>query len=149
MMIEDSVDNFILNYKTYASEIEILPKLEGSSLVEAIVANKVLHFFERTGPYDSKVGKARAILNINLKEFYDNPNKHKSVEVIGISSVKLEGLVLERMANTIILDAGSPFVVSSFEDIPDDIIAGGWVALSSIAPIHGFVLPEQTIRPLY
>jgi len=148
-MIEDSVDNFILNYKTYAAEIEILPKIEGIMLVEAIVANKVIHFFERTGPYESKVGKARAILNITIKEIHSNAIKVKSLKVTAISELKVEGLVLERDSRTIILDAGFPIVVSSFSDIPDEISAGDWLGISSVAPIHGFVLSPPKARIEY
>ena len=148
-MIEDSVDNFILNYKTYAAEIEILPKIEGSTLVEAIALNKVFHFFERTGPYDSKPGKARAILNLMIKEIHSNAIKVKALKVTGISELKVEGLVLEREQKSIILDVGIPLVVTNFKDIPDEIAAGEWIGVSSLAPIHGFVLPEIIAKPQY
>lgn len=148
-MIEDSVDNFILNYKTYAAEIEILPKLEGSPLVEAIVVDKVIHFFERTGPYESKAGLARVILNPNLEELFDNSEHKKSLLVTGISRIEAKGLVLERENRAIVVDVGFPLVVTCLDEIPDEIIAGEWIGFGSSSPIHGFVLAKPKTREEY
>ncbi len=148
-MIEDSVDNFILNYKTYAAEIEILPKLEGSPLVEAIVADKIIHFFERTGPYESKLGQARVILNPSLNLLEENLDHEKSFSVTGISKITAKGLVLERENRVIIVDVGFPLVVSCLDAIPDGIIAGEWIGFSSLSPIHGFVLAKPKSREEY
>jgi hypothetical protein len=61
--MEESVEGFIQQYKTYAASVEVLPKTEGSPLLEVVANQRVLHLLERTAPYQSKPGKARVIVN--------------------------------------------------------------------------------------
>jgi len=144
-MIEDSIENFILNYKTYATDIKVLSKLEGSPLLEAFAADTVIHLFERTDPYRAKVGLARAIINPTASEFIANPQKLRELNVLAISKIEAKGLVLERDENSVILDAGLPLVFSCIGDVPGEVIVGDWITIVSEAPIHGFVL-EKSIR---
>lgn len=148
-MIEDSIENFILNYKTYATEIKILSKLEGSPLLEAYVADTVIHLFERTGPYLAKVGLARAIINPSAKEYQSNPEKLRELNVLAISQIEAKGLVLERDERSIILDAGIPLVFSCLSEAPDSVIAGEWISIVSHVALHGFLLPKVSGNKAY
>ncbi len=142
-MIEDSIENFILNYKTYATDIKVLAKTEGSPLLEAYVNNTVIHLFERTGPYKARVGMARAIINPSAIEYEPNPQSLRELKVLAISKIEAKGLVLERDEKSIILDAGLPLVFSCLKEAPDDIVAGDWITIVSDSPLHGFVLASN------
>ncbi len=146
-MIEDSVESFISQFKPYALELTLMPHVEGATLVECVVATKVLHFMERTNPYLSISGQQNVILNASSNALKPSLDTQKSFEVSALSQIKANGLVLERSARNVIVDVGVTLVVSLF-DTDAEVTVGDWVSFESFAPMHGFVVyePSQQIQ---
>jgi hypothetical protein len=143
--MEDSVEGFITQFKPYATTVELLPKIEGSPLLECMVGQKVIHLLERTGPYTSRPGKAQVILNPNTETIQKAEKAEKGMQVIALSRVRAQGLVLEHNPDTLIVDAGIPLVVSLLND-SHNIALGDYVSFESVAPVHGFVVPKEERR---
>jgi len=140
-MIEESLENFITQYKPYAVNAELLGHTEGSPLIECVVQDKVLHFLERTGPYLSTPGKHNVILNPVIKTYSEATEPTKHFESNAISQLKATGLVLENQDKSLIVDVGVNIVLSSAEGF-EGVATGDWISFESLAPIHGFVLPK-------
>ena len=146
-VIEDSVESFITQFKPYAADLELLPGIEGASLVACIAKGKILHFLERTNPYLAHINRANIILNPSVKGVNEETSGPKHFEPYTTSAVKAKGIVLERQLNALVIDAGIPFVVTSFEPIKEAIRSGDWISFESFAPIHGFILqPEKKLQ---
>jgi hypothetical protein len=144
--MEESVEGFISQFRPYAATVEILPKTEGSPLLEIVVIQKVLHLLERTAPYQSKPGKAQIILNPMVNTLEKSPESVKTITVPALSKMHVQGVVLELHAQTAIVDAGVPLVVTMLEDMPDDIALGDYIQFDSLRPIHGFILQKEEQR---
>ena len=143
-VIEESVESFILQFKPYAADVEILPHIEGSPLLECLVAGKILHLMERTAPYISVAGRAKVILNAVSESVSATEETTKAFSAPVLGRLKAQGVVLEREQRVLVIDASVPLVVSSFSDIPPEIAPGDWIKFESLAPIHGFVMqPEK------
>ena len=146
-VIEDSVESFIVQFRPFAAELELLPGIEGASLVACIANGKILHFLERTNPYFAHMGSANIILNPSASAIVAEASGPKQFEPLATSAIKAKGLVIERQLNALVIDAGIPFVVSSFGPVAETIRSGDWVSFESIAPMHGFILqPEKKIQ---
>jgi hypothetical protein len=144
--MEDSVEGFILHYKPYAATVEILPKTEGSPLLEVVANHKVLHLLERTAPYGAKPGKAQVIVNPMTQTLSKSEEAVKSITVPALSKMRVQGVVLEVFPDAAIIDAGLPLVVSLLEDFPNDIALGDYISFESLNPIHGFVIHKEEQR---
>jgi hypothetical protein len=144
--MEESVEGFISQFKPYAATVEVLPKTEGSPLLEIVVSQKVLHLLERTAPYQSKPGKAQIILNPMTKALEKSAESVKAITVPGVSKMHVQGVVLELSSQTAIVDAGVPLVVTLLEDISNDIALGDYIQFDSLRPVHGFVLQKEEQR---
>ncbi len=144
--MEDSVEGFILHYRPYAATVELLPKTEGSPLLEVIANHKVLHLLERTAPYGAKPGKAQVIVNPMAQTLYKSNEAVKNINVPALSKMRVQGVVLEVFPQTAIIDAGVPLVVSLLEDFPNDIALGDYITFESLSPIHGFVVLKEEQR---
>jgi hypothetical protein len=144
--MEESVEGFISQFKPYAASVEVLPKTEGSPLLEIVVSHKVLHLLERTAPYGSKPGKAQIILNPMTNTLGKSTESIKTITVPGVSKMHVQGVVLELFPQTAIIDAGVPLVVTLLEDIPNDIALGDYIQFDSLRPVHGFVLQKEEQR---
>ncbi|MEZ4632588.1 MAG: hypothetical protein R2880_18065 [Deinococcales bacterium] len=146
-MIEDSVENFITKWKTYAVKVEIFPMVEGSPLVECGLLGKVLHLFERTGPYESHLTLIQhkkycdIIIHAMLENLKLSDEPSKSFRVTGLSKLWANGLILLRFDPFLVLDVGFPLVIASFDALPDDVAAGDWLEINSLSPLHGFIVP--------
>ncbi|UCH26175.1 MAG: hypothetical protein JSV66_00580 [Trueperaceae bacterium] len=141
-MFEDSVDNFISRWQRYAASVELFSHIEGSPLIECKVDKAILHIFERTGPYFKEPGLAKVVLNPTVDEVQFSQEQERLIDVIGISRMRFNGLVLSQEDRFIIVDAGVPLVVSVQGSVPNVPIEGVWVSCESIAPVHGFLLPR-------
>lgn len=139
-VIEDSVESFILQYQTYAATIEILPRVEGSPLLECLVGRSILHLLERTGPYAAKPGRAQVIINPTIESFELLESGSKRLEASHLGRMKAQGLVLERHQRNLVVDVGIPIILSALDDLTE-VAQGDWLAFESIVPIHGFVIP--------
>jgi len=143
-MLEDSTEMFVARWRSAAAQVELFARTEGSPLLEARAGEIVLQLFERSGPYLSRPGPARVIINptvesVELTEALPKP----SLEVAGVSRIDAVGPVLELDGNHLLLDAGVPLVVGSSSPLPPGLSAGSWVRISSIAPVHAFVVTED------
>lgn len=139
--MEESVERFIAQFKPYAATVQLLSKVEGSPLLECVAGHTVLHLFERTNPYASKIGKAQVILNPTTGHLQVSESSEKSVQVTAISRIKAQGVVLDVDHNTIVVDAGMPLVVSLLDN--QVVNLGDYVNFESEAPIHGFIVPRE------
>jgi hypothetical protein len=144
--MEESVEGFIAQYKPYAAPVEVLSKTEGSPLLEIVVNQRVLHLLERTAPYQSRPGKAQIILNPMTNALGKASENLKTITVLGVSKMHVQGVVLELHSQTAIIDAGVPLVVTLLENIAPDIALGDYIQFDSLRPIHGFVLPKEEQR---
>lgn len=144
--MEESVEGFISQFKPYAASVEVLPKTEGSPLLEIVVSQKVLHLLERTAPYGSKPGKAQIILNPMTNGLQKSTEGLKTITVPGVSKMHVQGVVLELSPQTAIVDAGVPLVVTLLETVPEDITLGDYIQFDSLRPVHGFVLQKEEQR---
>ncbi len=143
--MEDSIESFIAQYKPYAATVHLLSKVEGSPLLECVAGQKVIHLLERTGPYLSRPGKTQIILNPSAETLQKAESAEKSFQVTAISRLKVQGLVLDRGQNVVVVDAGIPLVVTLFDD-NQSITLGDYISFESIPPIHGFVVPKEESR---
>jgi hypothetical protein len=144
--MEDSVEGFILHYKPYAATVEVLPKTEGSPLLEVVANQKVLHLLERTAPYVGKPGKGQVIVNPVAQSLSKSDEAVKSMTVPALSKLRAQGVVLEVFPDAAIIDAGVPLVVSLLEEFPSDIALGDYVSFESLSPIHGFIIQQEEKR---
>lgn len=141
-MIEESVEAFIVRYKPYAATVELLPRVEGSPLLECYTGKQVLRLFERTNPYLAKPGKVRLIINPSAEHLTASDTPHKALRTVALGQLAINGLLLERERHSAIVDAGLPLVVTTFEPIDEGLSIGDWVRCLTLIPIHGFVLPK-------
>jgi hypothetical protein len=144
--MEDSVEGFMLHYKPYAATVEVLPKTEGSPLLEIVAGQKVVHLLERTAPYGAKPGKAQVIVNPMTLTLMKSDEAVKSITVPALSKMRVQGVVLEVFPDAAIIDAGVPLVVSLLEALSNDIAPGDYVSFESLSPIHGFVIQKEEQR---
>jgi hypothetical protein len=144
--MEDSVEGFILHYKPYAATVELLPKTEGSPLLEVVANHRVLHLLERTAPYQSKPGKAQVIVNPMAQTLNKSDEAVKSITVPALGKMRVQGVVLEIFPDAAIIDAGVTLVVSLLEEFPEDIALGDYISFDSLSPIHGFVIQKEEQR---
>lgn len=140
-MLEESIENFMLQWKPYATSVQLFSHVEGSPLLECKVADTILQVFERTGPYESLPGKAQLIIHPVTEKLELMSAGQKKLEVIGTSRLRACGLVLVIENNMLVLDAGVPLVVGVFGGVPDEVALGDWLEFESLAPVHGFVVP--------
>jgi hypothetical protein len=144
--MEESVEGFIAQYRPYAVTVELLPKTEGSPLLEVVANQKVLHLLERTSPYQAKPGKAQVIVNPMTETLQRSPEAVKSFMVPALSKMRVQGVVLELFPNVVIVDAGVPLVVTLLSDLSEDIALGDYISFESLSPIHGFVILKEEKR---
>lgn len=147
-MIEDSVESFIARFKPYAAPVTIFSHTEGSPLLECLFVKTIIQVFERTGPYVSRVGKVRMIVNPNTERLLLSDVTQKQVLVVGTSRLQVNGLVLDRDDDVVIVDVGQPLVVGVLGEVAEPVTAGDWVSFESVAPVHGFIVPDAHVRSL-
>ncbi len=146
-VFEDSPEGFVARWGAYSVEAEVFAKTEGHPLIECRVGDSVLQLFERTGPYLSRAGQARLIVNPIVERL--EPSAFEltpGVEVAAVSAIAASGRVLEVDGRTAVVDAGWPLVVHSLDPLPPGVVAGVDVSFESHAPVHGFVLPSLQRR---
>lgn len=133
-------------FSPFAATVELFSRTEGSPLLECRAADAIFQVFERTGPYLAPPGCAHVILNPTVEALEPSSEGSKQIEPIGLSRIRAEGVVLGREQLFLVVDAGVPLVVSVLGGVDDGVASGDWVAFSSEAPVHAFVLPKR--RPV-
>ena len=72
----------------------------------------------------------------------------RKLEVLGPSRLKASGVVVLRQGSMVVIDVGAPFVVGSYETLPDTLAAGDWAIVTGLPPVHGFLLPKTARNAL-
>ncbi len=144
-MVEESPESFISRWRHYAAEVEMFAHTEGSPLLECRAGEAVLQLLERTGPYLSRPGPAKVIINpgTNRLEPVSEPDAAPSIESRGLSDIVAVGTVVAREGHIVVIDAGVPLVAYVRDVGAPAPVEGAKVRLASDGPIHGFVLAQQ------
>lgn len=145
-MFEDSVDTFIVRWRPFTADVRLFGRVEGNPLIECEVAGTILQVLERTGPYRAFPGGARMILNFTADRLELMAPGRKQIEATGLSAARVEGVVLLREDNMVVVDAGAPLVVGVHEPLDDEVAAGDSVSFDALPPIHGFLVPAEPRR---
>lgn len=63
-MIEDSPEQFVREWAAFATQVEIFPHIDNTPLFEVrLETGKILHLFDRTGPYTVHPGSEEVLMN--------------------------------------------------------------------------------------
>lgn len=146
-VFEDSPEGFVARWHASSVAAELFAKTEGHPLIECRVGDVVMQLFERTGPYLSKAGPARLIVNPTVDRL--EPSAFEltpGLEVAAISAISARGRVVEVDGRTAVVDVGWPLVVSSLEPLGDGVHPGANVSFDSHAPVHGYLLTDASHR---
>ncbi len=138
--LEDSPEGFVNRWRGRAAQSELFARPEGVPLIECRVADAVIQVFERTGPYLSRPGPNRLIVNPTVARLTVVAAGERRLEALGLSRLAAAGRVLEVDGRTVVVDAGEPLVVTSREPLPPGVVPGATVSFESDAPVHGFVV---------
>ncbi len=144
MVLENSPDEFIARFQEFAAQGTLYPHIEGSPLLEFASKGRVLYLFDRCGPYGIASGEASVIVHPLLKTWELTNEREERLFSSGVSSVEGSGKVLEVQRGFLIVQARITLVMGVLENTMPKVLAGEWIKFSSEAPIHGFVLSEQT-----
>lgn len=150
-MLEESVENFINQWRDYALNVSFYARPEGSPLLELKAKQHVMQVFERTNPYGAPAGTGRAIIHALVEDFTVLDEGKKELTMTGVSRLEATGLVLEQRPCYLVIDVGIPLVVGLANakrqryDEPEQTpqLLGQWLHFENQAPLHGFVLSEQ------
>ena len=144
-MVEESPESFISKWRRHAAQVELFAHTEGSPLLECGFGDVVMQLFERTGPYQSRPGAALVIINPVIEELrvMSGPQQAPHVESVGLSRIRLIGTIVERDGRSLVVQAGVPLVVSSLTGLPEEARVGAEVSVTSIAPVHAFVVADH------
>ena len=143
--LEESPEAFVARWRGYAADAELFARPEGVPLVECRVGDAVIQVFERTGPYLSRPGRARLIVNPTADAVsVADPARRPGVESLGLSRLAATGRVVRRDGPVIVVDAGGvPLVVGLTAAPPPEVREGALVTFESQAPVHGFVVDAE------
>lgn len=150
-MLEESVENFISQWRDYALNVSFYARLEGSPLLELKAKQHIIQVFERTNPYAAPAGAGRAIIHALIEDFTVLDEGKKELTVTGVSKLEATALVLEQRPYYLVVDAGIPLVLALVKPLyssyakeakPVLPLLGQWIRFSNQAPLHGFVISE-------
>src|SRR5690606_21462225 len=104
--------------------------------IECRVGGGVVQVFERTGPYLSRPGPAKLIVNPTARELRPaEAGEAPRLEPLGLSRLAAVGRVVEREGQVVVVDAGAPLVVTVDAPVPGWGVADPRVALACLK--HG------------
>lgn len=141
-MFEESVESFLTQWRPYAAPVQLFAHTEGSPLLECGAGGAIFGVLERTGPYSARPGAAQLILHAVAERVNKTDTRERCLKVTGMSQLHVQGLVLLRRAQMVVVDAGVPLVTGSFSSLPDDVAAGDWLSFDTLPPVHGFLVPQ-------
>jgi len=142
--VEESPEAFVARWRPHAADAELFARPEGVPLVECRVGGAVVQVLERTGPYLSRAGHARLVVNPTVAELRPAaPGEQPRLESLGLSRVGGVGRVVEREGQVVVVDAGAPLVVAVSGRVPAWVTPGALVTFESEAPVHGFVVSGE------
>lgn len=153
-MLESSPAEFADTYARYAAAGELLPRLEGSFLLEFVVGDLVLYLFDRCGPYFF-TGPAHVIVHGLTDPTITTltvapPNEQPWAEATGRSALRGVGQVVAQTHRATVLDAGLLLVLSQPTFPPYtagswslEAEVGDWVQFSTLNPLHGYLVERN------
>ncbi|MGY2892870.1 hypothetical protein [Deinococcus sp. UYEF24] len=146
-MIEISPEEFTERHRQYAADGLLYPQPEGSPLLEFAAGGRVLYLLDRCGPYTSRPGTARVIVNGVLSRLEPSEQQRESLTVIGVSGLEGVGQILERPrggAPTLVVRARLTLVLNTHSPLPNlnsgQWNPGDWISFTTEPLLHGFTL---------
>lgn len=140
-MIEDSPEQFVRQWGEYASEVEIFPHIENTPLFEVrLETGKIIHLFDRTGPYTVKPGPEEVLINPMISEFSlsdEDPvvEEHRRGHLRAVGTVEqVDGKTFGFRSGPVLL------AVSVIGDTLPNV--GDTIAFSSLPGVHAFIVQK-------
>lgn len=137
-VIESSVAEFVERWREHAIPVHLYPQPEGSPLIEAHFAGRVLYLLDRAGPYALRPGETRLIINPVTATVVRADEQEERLHVTGVSRIEATGQVLDVTPSLLVVRALAPLVVGVFDDSWRGVSRGDWVSFTSLEPVHGF-----------
>ncbi|WP_261664300.1 hypothetical protein [Deinococcus sp. Marseille-Q6407] len=155
-MLESSPGDFADAYAAYAAQGELLPRPEGSFLLEFACGDLALYLLDRCGPY-LPTGPARVVIHglidPDLTHLEGSPPEQPWAESLGRSSLQGVGQVIAQTRRAVVVDAGLPLVLScpSYPPYPAGswtlpVQVGEWLRFTTLSPLHGYRLEKKAER---
>ncbi|GHG01308.1 hypothetical protein GCM10017783_11940 [Deinococcus piscis] len=148
-MLESSPTEFAATYAQYAAHGQLLPRPEGSFLLEFVSGDLALYLLDRCGPYLTP-GPARVVIHGLVSPEATGPAAAPLApwaEALGRSGVQGVGRVLAQTSRATVVDAGLPLVLSHPARPPYSAGCwtlpaepGDWLRFSTSAPLHGYLI---------
>lgn len=144
-MIEDSPEQFVREWAAYANRVEIFPHIENTPLFEVRLATgKILHLFDRTGPYTVRSGDDDVLINPMVTEVHP-ATEPDTVEEHRRGALRAVGTVERIVGRTFGLNAGGVKLAVSMIDgeLPNE---GERVCVMSLPGVHAFITEKYLPR---
>ena len=142
-MIEDSPEAFIQHWRSYAAEVQVFARTEGSPLLECRANGVIVQLLDRGGPYVTAPGTHRVILNPVVEALSAAAEPARSLEVAGLGQLQGTGEVLVSEGRICVVDCGVPLVVAVMAEDAERFEPGRYVRFEGLPPVHGFVVPPS------
>ena len=147
--LEHSPSEFADTFQEFAASGELLPRPEGSPLLEFVSGDLVLYLVDRCGPY-LPIGPCKVVLHALIDPHQTDLLSGETVsspwlEATGRSQMQGVGQIIEQRRQGAVVDAGLPLVLScpalppyaaNAWQIPAEI--GDWLKFATLPPIHGY-----------
>ena len=141
-MIEDSPEGFVQRWRSFAAEVRLFARTEGSPLLECMADGVILQLLDRSGPYASGPGLRHVILNPMVERLTVAEEEVTSLEVAGLGELRGTGRVIAGEGKLTVVDCGVPLVVAVMDDSSERFEEGRYVSFEVLPPVHGFVVPQ-------
>ncbi len=142
-MIEDSPEAFVQRWRKFATTGRLFAHTEGSPLLECQVGNVIIQTLERTGPYLSRPGPARLILNAMVERLELSAEATKELEVTGLGRLRGRGEVSVLDDDMVVLDCGVPLIIGVLARDADMPALGTYASFVALPPVHLFLLQDD------
>lgn len=142
-VIEESPESFVQRWRSYAAEVQLFPRTEGSPLLECRVGDTILQLLDRTGPYVAAPGTRRVILNPMAERLEPADDEVRALEAAGLGALRGSGCVIGGDGRLTVVDCGVPVVVAVMDEAAPRFPEGRFVSFEGLPPVHGFVVEEQ------
>jgi hypothetical protein len=143
-MIEDSPEGFIHRWRSFAAEVRLFARTEGSPLLECMADGVILQLLDRSGPYASGPGLRHVILNPMVERLTAAEEETPALEVTGLGQLRGTGRVIGGEGEFTVVDCGVPLVVAVMDEAAERFEEGRYVSFEGLPPVHGFVVPESS-----
>jgi hypothetical protein len=145
-MIEDSPESFIQRWRSFAAEVQLFARTEGSPLLECLAAGVILQLLDRTGPYIAGPGPCRVILNPMVERLAEAEGEDVELDVTGLGELRGAGRVIGGEGRLTVVDCGVPLVIAVMDDDAERFDEGRYVRFEGLPPVHGFIVQQTGHR---